>query len=144
MDHDMVLWAVKHFRAYLYGHQCTVFTDHAPLCALLKSAHPSGKLASLAHVLSVLDLDIHKQNAIADAPGSDEVVEVQVAMIDQRQDADLGCADQDSRESSELDHIQMMQESDSELREIKELVGKRSSLPERQAKRKRKWQMSSF
>ena len=131
-----------------------MFTDHAPLCALLKSAHPSGKLASLAHVLSVLDLDIHKpgrKNANADAlsrapvgEGSDEVVEVQVAMIDQRQDADLGRADQDSRESSELDHIQMMQESDSELREIKELVGKRSSLPERQAKRKRKWQMSSF
>ena len=28
-----------------YGHQCTVFTDHAPLRALFKSVHPSGKLA---------------------------------------------------------------------------------------------------
>ena len=45
----------------------------------------------------------------------DEVAEVQVAMIDQCQDADLGPADRDSRESSELDHIQAMQESDSEL-----------------------------
>ena len=29
-----VVWAAKHFRAYLNGHQCTEFTDHAPLRAL--------------------------------------------------------------------------------------------------------------
>lgn len=23
-----VVWAVKHFRAYLYGHHCDVYTDH--------------------------------------------------------------------------------------------------------------------
>ena len=143
-----VVWAAKHFRAYLYGHQCTVFTDHAPLRALFKSAHPSGKLARWAHVLSELDLDIRykpgRKNANADALSrapvgerSDEVAEVQVAMIDQCQDADLGPADRDSRESSELDHIQAMQESDSELSEIMELVGKRSSLPEGQAKKKK-------
>lgn len=53
-----VVWAVKHFQAYLYSHKCTVFTDYASLCALLRSAHPSGKLALWAHVLSELDLDI--------------------------------------------------------------------------------------
>ena len=36
-----VVWAGKHFRAYLLGRQC-IFTDHAPLCAMLKAKHPSG------------------------------------------------------------------------------------------------------
>ena len=26
-----VVWSLRHFRAYLYGHKCTVYTDHAPV-----------------------------------------------------------------------------------------------------------------
>ena len=40
-----VVWAVKHFRHYLYGHHCTVLTDHEALKSLLWTPHPSGKLA---------------------------------------------------------------------------------------------------
>lgn len=40
-----VVWAVRHFRHYLYGHRCTVFTDHEALKSLLNTPHPSGKLA---------------------------------------------------------------------------------------------------
>ena len=40
-----VVWAAKHFRAYLLGRDCTVFTDHAPLKAMLKAKHQTGKLA---------------------------------------------------------------------------------------------------
>ena len=36
------LWAVKHFRPYLYRHPCHLFTD---LKSLLNTPHPSGKLA---------------------------------------------------------------------------------------------------
>jgi len=43
-----VVWATKHFRTYLYGHPCDVFTDHEALQALLNSPHSSGKLASPA------------------------------------------------------------------------------------------------
>ena len=25
-----VVWGAKHFRAYLYGHKCIVYTDHSP------------------------------------------------------------------------------------------------------------------
>ena len=40
-----VVWAVRHFRHYLYGHHCDVFTDHKALKSLLNTPHPSGKLA---------------------------------------------------------------------------------------------------
>ena len=40
-----VVWAIKHFRPYLYGHSCEVFTDHSALTSLLNTPQPSGKLA---------------------------------------------------------------------------------------------------
>lgn len=39
------MWAVRHFRPYLYGHTCDVYTDHAALTSLLNTPQPSGKLA---------------------------------------------------------------------------------------------------
>ena len=39
-----VVWAVKHFRHYIYGHHCTVYTDHEALKALLNTPQLSGKL----------------------------------------------------------------------------------------------------
>ena len=32
-----VVWTVKHYRHYLYGHQCTVFTDHEALKSTLNT-----------------------------------------------------------------------------------------------------------
>ena len=37
-----VVWAVRHFRPYLYGQKCTVFTDHQALKALLTPRNPLG------------------------------------------------------------------------------------------------------
>ena len=37
-----VVWAAKHFRAYLYGHKCIVYTDHAPLRSMLRAHIPLG------------------------------------------------------------------------------------------------------
>lgn len=58
-----VVWAVKHFRPYLYGHRYKVFTDHEALKSLLNTAHPSGKLARWGLVLQELDLEIRYANA---------------------------------------------------------------------------------
>lgn len=66
-----VVWAVKHFRPYLYGHGCDVYTDHEALKSLLNTPQPSGKLARWGMALQELDLRIHyrpgKSNSNADA-----------------------------------------------------------------------------
>ena len=54
-----VVWAVRHFRHYLYGHRCHVHTDHEALKSLLNSPHPSGKLARWGLAIQELDLVIH-------------------------------------------------------------------------------------
>lgn len=56
-----VVWAAKHFRHYLYGHSCHIYTDHEALKALLNTPHPSGKLARWGLILQELDVVIHYQ-----------------------------------------------------------------------------------
>ena len=53
-----VVWALRHFRAYLLGHACVVVTDHAPLCALLKARHQSGKLARWGQTIAEFNVEI--------------------------------------------------------------------------------------
>ena len=66
-----VVWAVKHFRHYIYGHHCMVFTDHEALKSLLNTPQLSGKLARWGMALQELDLQIEYRlgtaNARADA-----------------------------------------------------------------------------
>ena len=71
METLAVVWAAKHFRPYLLGHHCTVFTDHSACLSLLNSPHPSAKLARWAMCIQELDLEIKhkpgKHNTNADA-----------------------------------------------------------------------------
>ena len=66
-----VVWAVKHFKHYLYGYRCIVFTDHEALKSLLNTPQPSGKLARWGMALQELNLRIEyrpgKSNVRADA-----------------------------------------------------------------------------
>ena len=66
-----VVWAVKHFRPYLYGHSCEVYTDHSALTSLLNTPQPSGKLARWGMAIQELDLKIRhrsgRSNSNADA-----------------------------------------------------------------------------
>ena len=66
-----VVWAVKHFRPYLYGHHCDIYTDHEALKSLLNTPQPSGKLAKWGMAIQELDLRIlhrtGKSNVNADA-----------------------------------------------------------------------------
>ena len=66
-----VVWAIRHYRHYLYGHHCIVFTDHEALKSLLNTPQPSGKLARWGMALQELVLQIEyrpgRGNAKADA-----------------------------------------------------------------------------
>ena len=66
-----VVWATKHFRHYLYGHKCVIFTDHEALKSLLNTPHPSGTLARWGLILQDMELEIKyrsgKKNSNADA-----------------------------------------------------------------------------
>ena len=54
-----VVWAVKHFRVYLFGQECRVYMDHEALVSLMNNPHQSGKLACWGLALQELDLTIH-------------------------------------------------------------------------------------
>ena len=66
-----LVWAVKHFRAYLLGHRCVAFTDHSACVSLLNTPHPSAKLARWAMTIQEMNLTIKhrsgKTNTNADA-----------------------------------------------------------------------------
>jgi hypothetical protein len=47
----VVVWAVAHFRCYLFGTQFTLVTDHEPLKWLMESDKLTGKLAQWVLIL---------------------------------------------------------------------------------------------
>ena len=57
------MWAVRHFRTYLYGHHCVVYKDHAALKSLLNTPQPSDKLARWGMALQEMDLTIVHRSA---------------------------------------------------------------------------------
>ena len=71
MEGLAVVRAIKHFRQYVHGHKCQVFTDHEALKALLNTSHPSGKLVRWGLAIQEMDLVINhhlgKKNGNADA-----------------------------------------------------------------------------
>ena len=45
METMAVVWGIQHFRAYLYGHDVMMITDHSAVQAVLEAPNPSGKHA---------------------------------------------------------------------------------------------------
>ena len=60
-----VVYAMKHFRHYYYGHRSEVFTDHEALKSLLNTPQPSGKLARWGLTLQEFDVTIKYRPRIA-------------------------------------------------------------------------------
>ena len=53
-----VMWALHHFKAYLLGHKCIIYTDHAPLKASLTAKFSSGCRAHWSETLAEFNIDI--------------------------------------------------------------------------------------
>ena len=52
------VWAIAHFRPYLYGQRFTLVTDHQPLRWLMESDKLTGKLARWALLLQEYDFEV--------------------------------------------------------------------------------------
>uniref|UniRef100_A0A1X7UAH6 Reverse transcriptase RNase H-like domain-containing protein n=1 Tax=Amphimedon queenslandica TaxID=400682 RepID=A0A1X7UAH6_AMPQE len=85
---------LKHFRAHIWGHKTTLYTDHSLVRSLFYAKHSCGKLARWSKAVSEYDLEIHyrpgRQNANADAMfrlplqanmGSSSLETIQIATI---------------------------------------------------------------
>ena len=53
-----VIWAIKHYRIYLYGTKFTVVTDHKALHLLMTITDPTGRLARWALYIQAYTFDI--------------------------------------------------------------------------------------
>ena len=66
-----VVWAVKHFRPYLYGRKFTIKTDHKPLVYLFNMRDPSSRLIKFRLQLEEYDYTVEyikgSDNAVADS-----------------------------------------------------------------------------
>lgn len=66
-----IIWAVKHFRPYLYGRKFYIYTDHRPLVWLRSLKDPNSKLTRWGLRLQDYDFELiyknGKQNTNADA-----------------------------------------------------------------------------
>lgn len=66
-----VVWAIKHFRPYLYGRKFEVYSDHRPLVYLFTLSDPSSRLTKFRLSLEEYNFDvIYKkgcENVVADA-----------------------------------------------------------------------------
>lgn len=66
-----IVWAVKHFRPYLYGKKFKIYTDHRPLAWLKNINEPNSKITRWKLRLAEFDFDVvyknGKQNSNADA-----------------------------------------------------------------------------
>lgn len=66
-----VVWAVKHFRPYLYGRNFVIQTDHRPLVYLFSMTNPSSRLTKFRLILEEYDFTVEyikgSTNVTADA-----------------------------------------------------------------------------
>ena len=53
-----VVWAVKHYLAYLYGQDVLVYTDHSAVRGVLNFPHPNGKHARWWSLVQGLSLEL--------------------------------------------------------------------------------------
>ncbi|CAG9134394.1 unnamed protein product [Plutella xylostella] len=114
-----IIWAIKHFRPYLYGQKFFIYTDHRPLAWLNSMKDPSSKLTRWRLSLQDYNFEIiyknGKQNTNADA-----LSRIKVNATDSDDDISMK-VNVDQKEQKLQKHI------DSLTKEITKLTRKKSS-----------------
>ena len=114
-----VVWAVKHFRPYLYGHTCEVYTDHSALTSLLNPPQPSGKLARWGMAIQELHLKIKhrsgRRNSNADALSRSPLPSGEGQTVSE---TDGVIAHLETREDADYNYLPTQQRADQDLAAI--------------------------
>ena len=92
-----MIWEPRHFQAYLLGHSCVVVTDHAPLKALLKAHHQSGKSAQWSQTIAKFDVKIvyrpGRAHGNADALSTSPMEDVSAEIAGEMNPVAVGCSE---------------------------------------------------
>lgn len=100
-----IIWAVKHFRPYLYGRKFIIYTDHRPLVWLRSLKDPSSKLTRWRLRLQDYDFElihkIGKQNTNADA-----LSRIKINALGSGDDKESMVVNVDEKEEQLKEHLQ--------------------------------------
>ena len=122
------VWAVKQFRAYLLGHKCTVYTNHAACTSLLNTPHPSAKLARWVMIIQDMNLEIRhrtgKSNTNADALSRNPVPDhiTTEAQVLQLTSVEVQPQQSDTSSPEPIEDIGKLQRKDPKLHHIITLI----------------------
>ena len=109
-----LIWAVKHFRPYILGCPCTVYTDHAACLSLLSSRNPSTKLVRWALTIQEMNFTIKhrsgKKNANADALSRNPTIEETTVLSVTTEHSDDSCDDTSPETQRQFDDIKREQQ----------------------------------
>ena len=130
-----VVWAVQHFRAYLYGHNVMVITDHSAVKSILETPGSSGKHArwwlkvfgcGIGQVNIVYrpgrentQADALSRNPVSSADEGQVDIEAHVMQMSALQDTDISeLLDMPLKQKTVVNNFYLEQRKDSNLREL--------------------------
>jgi hypothetical protein len=120
-----IVWAVKHFRPYLYGNKFIIYTDHRPLAWLCSLKEPNSKLTRWRLRLEEYDMEIRHKKGLQNT-NADALSRIKINALDNDLDSIfVNIDDKDERLNDiieELDNIETIELSDSDSDKTSEVI----------------------
>lgn len=113
-----IIWAIKHFRPYLYGRKFLIYTDHRPLAWLHSLKDPNSKLTRWRLKLQDYDFEIIYKNGKKNT-NADALSRIKVNALGSEDDDQSMQVNVDPKEQQLKDHL------DDVVRAIERLSGKK-------------------
>lgn len=129
-----IVWAIRHFRAYLYGRKFELYTDHRPLVYLFTLTDPSSRLTKFRLALEEYNFDVFYkkgcENAVADALSRISTTELKDMHTKLTQEAFITTRMQTRREKNKTNHEKNVTGHDNPTMKIIQIIVKDHSSQE--------------